>query len=217
MRLRRVIDSACPRAVAQASAPAAERASGVLPNVLTMARLVLVPFILWFAYSGETATLAAALGLFLVAAFTDWLDGYLARTRNLVTPFGTLMDPVTDKILVLGALFVFADRDPPVLPLWLVLINLFRELLVSGIRQLKALRGKLVGANWMGKFKFVLQSVLVGGILLYLTLESAGVRVPGGQRLVFWAALAATAIAVVLAFNFFRWHSGGMLEREAEC
>jgi len=186
----------------------------VAPNVITMLRLVLVPFILWLCYSHRPQALLVALGLFIVACVSDWLDGYLARRRNSITPFGTLMDPVTDKILILGTMFVFADRQPPVLPMWLVLINLFRELLVSGIRQLKAFRGRLVGANWMGKFKFVLQSTLVGAVLFYLFLESMGVPVPGYEP-VFWSALAVTVVAIVLALRFFLWHSEGMLQRQA--
>ena len=180
----------------------------MLPNILTIARLILVPVILWLAYSEGTAGLAVGLGLFVLAAFTDWLDGYLARTRNQITPFGTLMDPLTDKVLVLGTLFVFVDRG--LLPLWLVLINLFREMLVSGIRQLKATQGELVGANWMGKLKFNLQIALVGWILLYLLLESAGVAVAGGEGLVLWSAGVVTAISFALALNFLFWHRRGL-------
>ena len=71
---------------------------------------------------------------------------------------------------------------------------------------MKATQGDLVGANWMGKLKFNLQIALVAGILLYLLLDSAGVAVPGGERLVFWAALGVTAVSVALVLHFLRGH-----------
>ncbi len=176
----------------------------MLPNVLTVLRLLMVPFILWLAYGPGTTAQVVALALFLAAALTDLFDGYLARTRDQITPFGTVMDPLTDKMLVLGALFVFADCG--LVPMWLVLINLFREMLISGIRAVQAAGGEIVGANWMGKVKFGLQCGLVGGILLYRTVESAGVQVPGGGQMVFWATAGVTSVSVVFALNFFRWH-----------
>jgi len=184
----------------------------MLPNLLTVFRLLLVPVILWLAYGRSAPALSAGLGLLVVAGVTDWLDGYLARRRDQVTPFGTLMDPLTDKMLVLGLLFVFADRG--LVPMWLVLVLLFREMLVSGVRRVKAARGEVVGANWMGKTKFVLQNVLLGGIFLYLILEARGMRVPGGQALVFWCALAVVAASAAFALVFFVRHAPGLLRAE---
>lgn len=177
----------------------------MLPNVITVLRLILVPFILWLASEAATAPLAVGLALFLVAGLTDWLDGYLARRRRLVTAFGTFMDPITDKVLVLGAMFVFAHHHG-LLPMWLVLVNLFRELLVSGVRQVKAVEGELVGANWMGRVKFWLQTALISGIFLYLILASRGVNVSGGQRLILWGATLVTAVSLGFAVVFVVWY-----------
>jgi len=191
----------------------------VLPNILTLLRLALVPLILWLATSESAGALGAALGVFLLAALTDWLDGYFARTRHAITPFGTVMDPVTDKILVLGLLFVFREKE--LLPLWPVLVNIFRELFVSGIRQLKSANGKLVGANWMGKVKFCMQVVVMGIILLYLTLEAAGITGfigigrEHGRGFILWLLIAMTLLSVALALNFLRWHRVGMLKRHS--
>ena len=133
----------------------------MLPNALTIVRLLLVPGILWLTYSSEPEKLGAALALFALAVLTDWLDGHLARSRGLVTPFGTVMDPVVDKILMLGVLFVLSARPHEVLPLWVPLVILSRELLVSAVRQFGAAHGGLVGANWMGKTKFVIPPIFI--------------------------------------------------------
>ncbi len=188
----------------------------MLPNILTILRLISVPFILWLTASDQTGILVIALVLFLLAALTDWLDGYLARKQSAITAFGIVMDPVTDKVLILGILFVLSSGNPAMLPLWLVLINLFRELFVSGIRQLRAYDGRLVGASWMGKLKFGIQVGFIAGVYLYLILKSAGMRLPGGDRVVFYSLVLMTIISVVFALNFFRWHSKGMLQRRAQ-
>ena len=192
----------------------------MLPNIVTLLRLASVPFILLLASGTSAGTLTVALVVFLVAAFSDWLDGYLARTRNTVTPFGVVMDPVTDKILVLGLLFIFHDKG--LVPLWLVLVNVFRELFVSGIRQLKSASGKLVGANWMGKVKLCMQVVMIALVFLYLILESAGVtellgiRAEVGHTAVWWLMILMTVLSAAFALNFFRWHSRGMLQKQPE-
>ncbi len=190
----------------------------MLPNALTLLRLASVPLILWLAAGKSTGMLAAALVLFLLAGFTDWLDGYVARRCHAITPFGIVMDPVTDKILLLGVLFIFQNKG--LVPLWLVLLNVFRELFVSGIRQLKAADGKLVGANWMGKLKFCLQVVMIALVMLYLVLEaegvpqSLGIRHELGRAAILYLMFAMTLVSLALALKFFRWHSEGMLKKQ---
>ncbi len=176
----------------------------VVPNILTVLRLAAVPPVLWLAYGEGAASAAAGLGLFLIAAFTDWLDGYIARRTDSITRLGTLLDPLADKILVLGTLFVFADRG--LFPLWLVLVVLFRELLVSGVRRVHALEGKVVGANWMGKTKFVTQNLLIVACFLHLLLDALGESWPAANLSLFWGAIAVAALSVGFAGNFLRWH-----------
>lgn len=110
--------------------------------------------------------------------------------------------------MILGALFVFSDRG--LLPLWLVLVNLFRELLVSAIRQINAAEGGVVGANWMGKLKFNLQVIVVVMAYAHLLLESAGKPAPGGRHVVYYSALCMTVISAALAMNFLRCHRKGL-------
>lgn len=177
----------------------------MIPNLITIGRLLLIPLILWLATRTSTAALGAALGLFVAAGISDWLDGYLARRWHQISPFGKLMDPIADKMLVLGLLFVFSRLR--VLPLWIPLVHLFRELLVSGVRSVFAARGRVVGANWMGKTKFWLQLGLCAGIFAWLIAGSAGRSVEGSRGIVLWSAVGVTAVSVLFAANFLRWHA----------
>ena len=171
-----------------------------IPNIITTLRLVCVPFVIWLSYSTGTRGLAAAAGLFTFAAVTDWLDGYLARRSGAVSAFGTLMDPLVDKALILGVLFVFSDRD--LLPLWLILLSMFRELLVTALRHSVSSPGRAVGANWTGKAKLCTQVVVVEIVYLHLLLGSVGGRLPGGVSLLFWAAVAMTLLSYLSLLSY---------------
>lgn len=177
----------------------------MIPNLITISRLALLPVIVWLVTYDSVPALGAGLACFVLAGVTDWLDGFLARRWGQVTPFGELMDPVADKMLVLSLLFVFSDRG--VIPLWIPLVHLFRELTVSGLRSVFAARGKVVGANWMGKTKFLLQLVLCAGIYVWLIGGAAGWRTGIGRRTILWSAVAVTVISVAFAVNFLRWHA----------
>jgi CDP-diacylglycerol--glycerol-3-phosphate 3-phosphatidyltransferase len=174
------------------------------PNIITTIRLILTPLILWLASSDDTRLLVVCFVLFLLASFSDWLDGYLARRYDRVTPLGTLLDPLTDKMLVLGFLFLFSTQD--LIPLWITLVILFRELLVCGMRGLILRQGELVGANWMGKTKFVLQILLIMCVLGFRILRTSGVAPAMGEEIICWFAIAVMLISVGFALNFLRWN-----------
>jgi len=137
-----------------------------LPNKLTMLRVVLVPFFMFFAGIGSYGThgfvprnyLIAGI-LFAVASFTDFLDGYLARKHNLVTDFGKFMDPLADKMLTTAA-FIYMLKDGICHPVVLALI-LFREFAVAGVRMIAAESGTVIAANIWGKLKTVLQMLTI--------------------------------------------------------
>lgn len=175
-----------------------------IPNLITFGRLLLVPFCAGLAYATGAAWLLTGAALFAVAAFSDWLDGYLARRLDSHSRIGVLMDPVVDKVMVLAVLFVFAEQG--VFPLWLVLLNMFREFLVTGMRHAFSTEGRVVGANWMGKTKFVLQVGVVELAYVHLALAARGTPLPGGRALPFWALAAATAFSYLFLLNFARWH-----------
>ena len=141
-----------------------------LANKITLTRAALstVMFIfilLPFAWARFTATL-----IFIVAASTDWVDGKIARETNTITPFGAIVDPFVDKILVAAALFAFVGIRELDVPIWAVFFILLRELMISTLRVIAALEGKVMAAERWGKFKTVIQMVAVGTIFFVLDL-----------------------------------------------
>ena len=127
-----------------------------LPNKLTLLRIILVPVFV-VLYMKEYFWIALA--VFLIASLTDMLDGKIARKRNLVTNFGKIMDPLADKILVYSAFCLFVAGG--VMPAWMLIVILFREFLVAGIRTVAAGDGKVIAAGMSGKIKTVLQMIAV--------------------------------------------------------
>lgn len=139
-------------------------------NVITLIRICLVPLFVvaiispwpeWFSLppiANQEKSLVAAF-IFVVISCTDWLDGYLARSRNEVTNFGKFMDPLADKILVTAALLALIELGT--LPSWVVLIILAREFIVSGVRMMAASEGVVIAASWYGKCKTVFQMIAI--------------------------------------------------------
>ena len=141
-----------------------------LANKITLTRaalsILMFLFILMpFGWARLTATL-----IFIVAASTDWVDGKIARETNTVTPFGAIVDPFVDKILVAAALFAFVGIRELDVPIWAVFFILLRELMISTLRVIAALEGKVMAAERWGKFKTVIQMVAVGTIFFVLDL-----------------------------------------------
>ena len=139
-----------------------------LANKITLIRaalsIVMFIFILLpYGWSRITATL-----IFIVAASTDWVDGKIARETNTVTPFGAIVDPFVDKILVAAALFAFVGIKELDVPIWAVFFILLRELMISTLRVIAALEGKVMAAERWGKFKTVIQMVAVGVVFFVL-------------------------------------------------
>lgn len=138
-----------------------------LPNKLTVARLALTGVFVICFYAPWPNAISIALFIFLVASATDYLDGQIARARNLVTNFGKLFDPLADKILITAAFIMLVASES--LPAWAAIIILAREFFVTGIRQIAATTGVVLAAEKLGKHKMVWQIVTV----IYFMLESA--------------------------------------------
>jgi CDP-diacylglycerol--glycerol-3-phosphate 3-phosphatidyltransferase len=144
-----------------------------LPNMLTMSRLALVAVMLALLQVDLPYAKSLALITFGVASFTDYLDGYIARRYNLITPFGQLMDPLTDKVLVCAAFVSFVEihlpiaggRTVPLVPAWIAVLIIAREFLVTGLRLLAASRGTVLSAERWGKHKTIWQ---IAAIVLIL-------------------------------------------------
>lgn len=134
-----------------------------LPNKITVVRIVMIPFfiaalLIEFPYHQPIAA-----ALFIIAALTDSLDGYLARSRNLVTDFGKFMDPLADKLLVCSALICFVQLGS--VPAWVVIIIIAREFAVTGLRSLAAADGIIISASKWGKAKTMSQMIAIVLIL----------------------------------------------------
>ncbi len=141
------------------------------PNKLTVARMIMVPFLVVFMLTGwgGEANRFISLAIFAAASITDWFDGYLARKYHLVTNFGKFMDPLADKLLVCSALICLVELDR--LEAWIVIIIIAREFIISGFRLIAAENGVVIAANYWGKFKTVSQMAMI--ILLILNYGGA--------------------------------------------
>ena len=139
-------------------------------NIVTLVRICLVPVFVvallspwpqWFNLPdiAEYSKSLIAAAIFVLISCTDWLDGYLARSRGEVTDFGKFMDPLADKILVVAALLALVELG--VLPSWVALIIVAREFIVSGVRMVAASKGVVISASWYGKFKTVFQMIAI--------------------------------------------------------
>lgn len=162
------------------------------PNKLTIARMIIVPFLVIFLLTGwgGEANRYISLTLFVVASVTDWFDGYLARKNNLVTNFGKFMDPLADKLLVCSAMICMIDLKR--LPAWFVIIIIAREFIISGFRLIAAENAIVIAANYWGKFKTASQMIMI--ILLILHFDGIFVIL---EQIFIWLSLALTIISLI--------------------
>jgi CDP-diacylglycerol---glycerol-3-phosphate 3-phosphatidyltransferase len=144
-----------------------------LPNSITLSRICSIPLLIWILSSnrfssvhGEKELLASA--LFIAAAMTDGIDGYLARKRDQITTIGILLDPLADKLLIAAAFVILVQLSPALVPAWVAIIVIGREFLVSGLRSIAASEGFTIEASHLGKLKMVVQIVAVVAVILDL-------------------------------------------------
>ena len=148
-----------------------------LANKLTLLRVILIPFFIVCFYipnlvvntisvNNYLIPYANLLGLeiFLLAASTDFIDGYIARKYNMITDFGKFMDPLADKLLVTAALLILLENG--LIAGWVVFIILAREFIVTGFRTIAASKGVVIAAGWLGKIKTVVQFIMISTLLL---------------------------------------------------
>lgn len=149
---------------------AAQESNINLPNVLTLTRILLIPvFVVLFVTPTPSRSLAAAV-VFLIAALTDLLDGYLARRCGQVTKLGRLLDPIADKLLVLSALIVLVQVDR--VSALIAILIIAREVAVTGIRAIAATEGFIISAETTGKYKMALQVLAIVLLILEGTVLS---------------------------------------------
>lgn len=141
-----------------------------LPNKLTVFRVILIPFFVCFMLADIFGGIDKyiAVGIFIVASLTDLLDGKIARKYNLVTNFGKFMDPLADKLLVCSAMICLVDLK--LIPVWVVLIIIAREFIISGFRLVASDNGIVIAASYWGKFKTVSQMIMI--ILMIMDIQN---------------------------------------------
>ena len=184
-----------------------------LPNQITLARLVLaiVFFVLLSQYAQQTPRpwmLDVAVIIFIVAALTDILDGYIARRFGLVTPLGRVLDPFVDKVLICGAFILFVGpqfvdaegHNVTEVSSWMVVVIVGRELLVTGLRGFNESRGREFGASLHGKLKMWMQSIAAPAVLFIVAHEASW----GGpawavvvKKVLVWATVVVTALSTI--------------------
>ena len=135
-----------------------------LANRLTMLRIAMIPVFLVVLYLDFPYHRYVALAIFILASATDFVDGHIARSRNLITDFGKFMDPLADKMLVMAAMLWFVEVGR--MPAWALLIVVVREFAVSGLRLIAVDNGRVIAAAWSGKVKTA--STMVGICLMLL-------------------------------------------------
>lgn len=185
-----------------------------LPNGITVARIAATPILFALILGQGSTALLVAFVLFITAAASDVWDGYLARRRGEITDFGKLADPIADKLLVLATFvpfYIVSHRLAPpgapaavpgwaTLPLWVVIVVLGRELLVTVFRWLAKRRGVVIAAGREGKFKALVQNLFIGSLILWLALRERAIAAAWDSGFwSFWKAFHGSFVAVSLA------------------
>ncbi|HEY7838502.1 MAG TPA: CDP-diacylglycerol--glycerol-3-phosphate 3-phosphatidyltransferase [Terriglobales bacterium] len=194
-----------------------------LPNSLTLLRIFLVPLLIAVLFSTRVPDREIyGTAIFLAAAITDLLDGYLARRRQQITTLGILLDPIADKLLIAAAFISLVQLDPTLVPAWMVVIIIGREFAVSGLRSIAATQGYAIAANEWGKAKMISQVVAVCIIIVahkYPVIPLLGW--PVNVRLLGTIALwTVVIVALVSAYTYFvrfwRQVDDGIKQRRTE-
>lgn len=166
-----------------------------LPNKLTVVRVLMIPFFVWFMLPSLGGEMAAskwiALAIFCIASLTDLLDGKIARKYNLVTNFGKFMDPLADKLLVGAAMICLVEMGR--LPAWIVIVIISREFIISGFRLIASDNGIVIAASYWGKFKTVFQMAMI--IVLIAAFEGSAFAVI--EQILIWVSLILTIVSLV--------------------
>lgn len=174
-----------------------------LPNALTLLRIFFVPVLVaalvqegfWLPWPGFVKRESIALTIFLMAAATDLLDGYLARRWKQVTTVGTLLDPIADKLLISAALISLVQIRR--VPAWMVILLVGREFAISGLRSIASAEGITIQASELGKLKTATQVLAVSLVML-------GIQFPQLEQPGIWAMWLVLVAAMVSAVDYFR-------------
>ncbi len=180
-----------------------------LPNKLTIMRIVLIPF---FVVSFLVSYISnwVALAIFVAAGLTDLLDGAIARKRGIVTDFGKLMDPLADKLMLMAALICFTSAN--ILHPAVTILIIAREMFVTGFRTLAVSKGKVIAADFWGKFKTISQDVTIIVILIWQSIGNGTLADVLGI-VSYWCIWIMTILTIVSAINYC-WKNKGFFVQD---
>lgn len=137
-----------------------------LANKITLFRIISIPFFVFFLFNFKMGGVIVSFLIFIIASISDWLDGYIARKKNEITVFGKIMDPVADKILVYSAFICFIQLN--IIPFWMVIIIMARDLFVMALRVQLAAGGNILAAIFTAKIKTILEYASIIFAFFYL-------------------------------------------------
>lgn len=161
-------------------------------NKLTLLRVILVPFYMFFLLREGVVPQITALAIFIIASLTDMLDGMIARKYNQITSFGKFVDPLADKMLTTAAFLVFLSQG--IISVWAVMIILAREFMVAGVRLSAVTEGKVIAASFWGKLKTVSQMA----VIIAVSLISNIIAIPNANPMIsilVWISVALTVFS----------------------
>jgi CDP-diacylglycerol--glycerol-3-phosphate 3-phosphatidyltransferase len=188
-----------------------------LPNLLSFFRIGIIPVLVYLLTFTDGVSAALTAALFLIASVTDYFDGYFARRNRSVSDLGKILDPLADKLMVLSALIMLAAMDrpgEPSVPAWLVVVIIARESTVTVIRGIALSEGIIMHAETLGKYKFILQTFAVVGLLIHYRYWGIDFYVAGIYFLVLSAIIAVWS-GISYYIQFFRLRQGRISEGRA--
>ena len=175
-----------------------------LPNILTLCRIGVVPVLVVLLFFSSPLLRAVAALIFVLASVTDYLDGYLARKYDVISPMGKLLDPMADKLLVMSVLIMLVPCPVGGVPAWMVVVILGRDIMVTSLRGVASAQGVVIQAEELGKYKTILQVFALTGLILHYTYFGIDFHLGGMYFL--WASL---LLSIWSGISYFRkfWFS----------
>jgi len=182
----------------------------VLPNQLTVLRIILTPFFLFLFISGEPTLIQISLGVFLIAALTDWYDGWLARKFNYITEWGKFMDPLADKILTSTAFFAFVSVG--LVNLWMVVLIVLRDAIITLLRVYADYKKVSFNTSYIAKLKTFFQMLFLYYLLVLYSFNTIDyfknnyqniINILLNKDLVYYSMLFVTFITVYSGITYF--------------
>ena len=170
-----------------------------LPNILTLCRVGVIPVLVVLLLFSTPLPRAIAAFIFVLASVTDYLDGYLARKYDVISPMGKLLDPMADKLLVTSALIMLVPCPVGGVPAWMVVVILGRDIMVTSLRGVASAQGVVIQAEALGKYKTILQIFALTGLILHY--PYLGVDFHLGGMYFLWASL---LLSIWSGISYFR-------------